>query len=338
MNIERIFSFLVLPGSKLEEQPEISGAEIALRGRLFGMLRNVFDRSDRECDIEICFTASPDGEQENACRSDLLRFLGEQTIDNGLAVAQRLQQVTTNRSGLGLLFLICGRNDEHRKILVSRFPADHGILAEERRRGLRVEFLEKVFMRNAKSYKAVTYTGSSLQSDFWDGKAVDRQAHDKTTEVSTYWIEGFLQSVFKTTPALGTRRLADAMRKAVTATGDLAVKEEIVAATRLAHSFEGTNTSIQEFARRLGLSDTTQAAIVQELTRPELAHDRFVFASDVFSERIPYRSVELDNGALMTASAETFEDCFDRTETAEAGRYIYSTEGRITDQRLRGSK
>jgi putative GTP pyrophosphokinase len=61
---------------------------------------------------------------------------------------------TTHRSGLGLLFLVTGEDDGETKIVVSRFPADSGVLAEEKGKGLTVEFLERIFMKGAKSYKA----------------------------------------------------------------------------------------------------------------------------------------------------------------------------------------
>ena len=47
-------------------------------------------------------------------------------------VAERLQSVTTGRSGLGLLFLINGREGGTQKTVVSRFPAEQGVLAEEK--------------------------------------------------------------------------------------------------------------------------------------------------------------------------------------------------------------
>jgi hypothetical protein len=76
------------------------------------------------------------------------------TLVRGRRIAARLQNVTTHRSGLGLLFLITGTEGLESKIIISRFPADEGILAEANREALTVEFLERIFVKNARAYKA----------------------------------------------------------------------------------------------------------------------------------------------------------------------------------------
>jgi hypothetical protein len=51
--------------------------------------------------------------------------------------------------------------------------------------------------------------------------------------------------------------------------------------------------------------------------------------------------VELDNGALLTAPAERFEECFTavkRRDPEKPGSQTFSTTGVIVDQRLRTSK
>ena len=53
--------------------------------------------------------------------------------------------------------------------VMSRFPADSGILAEQTAKTLNVQFLEKIFMKSATSYKSAVYTGAS-PSDFWEGR------------------------------------------------------------------------------------------------------------------------------------------------------------------------
>jgi hypothetical protein len=53
------------------------------------------------------------------------------------------------RSGLGLLFLIRGKERNKSKLVISGFPADNGILAEEQSNSLTVQFVERIFMKNA---------------------------------------------------------------------------------------------------------------------------------------------------------------------------------------------
>jgi hypothetical protein len=75
-----------------------------------------------------------------------------------------------------------------------------------------VEFLERVFMKNKASYKAVVYEDPSLHAGFWNGRAVDKQLNNPAGQASNYWISDFLLSEFSSTPAHGTRRLAEAIK------------------------------------------------------------------------------------------------------------------------------
>src|SRR5258706_9192007 len=109
MPIEKIHSFLVYPAKNEEEPPNISGTEIPRRGsKLHVMLTGVFDRSHNECNIDVVFRPNEQGEQSNDCRDLLVEYAARPRIGTGRQIAERLQQVSTHRSGLGLLFLVKG--------------------------------------------------------------------------------------------------------------------------------------------------------------------------------------------------------------------------------------
>ncbi|NLF73016.1 MAG: hypothetical protein GX575_28600, partial [Candidatus Anammoximicrobium sp.] len=202
MTLERIHSFLVHPEKKhLDQQTPIRGTLVEHSGRLFKMLGDVFDNADRECMHDITFDPAPDGSQQNDCRNLVVTYLRHRSLDAGRTIAERLQRVTTNKSGLGLLFLLAGRDGAEMKIVLSRFPADSAILAEESAESLSVQFLEKVFMKSATAYKAAVYRGKTLEGDFWDGKAVDKQTNSEVLSISNYWIKEFLSSDFRATSA-----------------------------------------------------------------------------------------------------------------------------------------
>jgi hypothetical protein len=150
------------------------------------------------------------GAQQNSCRDAILTYLSGPTLIRGRHIAERLRAVTTHRSSMSLLFLIAGSEEQDHKMIVSRFPADSGVLAEENQQTLNIAFLERVFMKSAKSYKAVLYRDSSLRAGFWSGRAVDKQLNSPETQLSNYWIAEFLDSDFLTTSAAGTRRLGAA--------------------------------------------------------------------------------------------------------------------------------
>ena len=54
----------------------------------------------------------------------ILQYLVAPTLPNGRRIAERLEQNTDRRSGIGLLFLITGAEGREKKIVLSRFPAD----------------------------------------------------------------------------------------------------------------------------------------------------------------------------------------------------------------------
>jgi hypothetical protein len=165
MEISAIHSFLIHPGKTLENPQAINGTTVTkAAGRLFDMLKRIFDTAENECQHEIAFTPDKDNEQRNGCRDSVLSYIKDRSLPNGRRIAKSLQGVTTNKSGLGLLFLMTGQNKGETKIVISRFPADSGILAQEGEKGLSVEFLERIFMKSATSYKAAVYSGRTTRT------------------------------------------------------------------------------------------------------------------------------------------------------------------------------
>ncbi|MGY4232930.1 hypothetical protein ACVIIW_001877 [Bradyrhizobium sp. USDA 4449] len=338
MGIERIHTYLVHPHKGSKDKPNIGGTTVSLSGKLFRLLDNIFSNSDAELNIQIAFNQSADGKQQNACRDLLIAYVQKPTLPNGRRLAERLASVSDQRTGLGLLFLIVGKEGRNHKIVISRFPTDTAILAEEKRASLTVEFLERVFMKSANSYKAVAYVDSSSGSgSFWLGRAVDKQINSPLTEVSNYWIVDFLDSGFQVTGAAGTRRLAAAIREAAKKVDDIDIKTEIVAAATLARGLRGRRTSIAEFLSQFHLSPAATDAILSELKGDSVATEQFQFDAEEFRTQVGFRSVELNNGGMLTAEANEFDNVFRKEETGR-GNVRFSTEGRIVNDKLRKSR
>jgi hypothetical protein len=236
---------------------------------------------------------------------------------------------------MGLLFLIVGTEGRDHKLIVSRFPADSGILAEANQQTLNVAFLERVFMKSAKAYKAVRYSDSSLTAGFWSGKAVDKQLNNPETQLSNYWIAEFLESDFRTTAAAGTRRLGVALREAAKKTDDLGVKSQISAAVTLANQLGGQMTSISDFGRQFRLSAETMGAISKEVRGAGTIDERFQFDLKEFTNQVAYRTIELDTGGLLTAEARAFDNVFQREVVDSSQDKIrFSTEGKVVNEKL----
>ena len=338
MNLRVAHSYLVQPAKREEDQPVVSGTKVPDSGSLHGMLSGLFERAPDECEIQILFRPDDDGNQENACRDLIEAYARNPTVETGRAVALRLQSVTTHRSGLGLMFLLLGSDGKERHTLaLSRFPAEQGVVAQENASRLSVEFIERVFMKNAKAYKCAIYSTESLDAGFGDGRAIDRQI-SRRGDLSEYWIGEFLMSELRTTGPHGTRRLAEAVRDAVRATDDPGLKQELVSAARLARGQHGYTRSARTIMRRLGVSDETTAAIVKAYPRPELVNESFKFDAEEFVRHTLYQTVELDNGGMLMAEAERFDEVFIAEALAAESRVKYTTEGIVVDQRFRKTK
>lgn len=336
MAIEYIHTYLVHPGKGADDAPRIGGTSVPLNGKLFRLLDNIYTSSDDELDIEISFNQGAGGIQQNDCRDLITAYLHGPTLPRGRRIAERLQSVTDRRSGLGLLFLMAGREGKDDKLVISRFPTDSAILAEEDQNNLTVELLERVFMKSASTYKAAAYQDASLTAEFWLGRAIDRQINSRTVQVSDYWISDFLASGFRLTSAAGTRRLGVVLRNAAKKSADIAVKSEIAAAVTLAGNLGGQRTSIQEFADRFGLSKPARDAIQRELKNPRLADERFRFDANEFQSQVGYRSIELDNGAVLTSQSSEFDEVFQQEVLDDVTQEVrFSTEGRIVSEKLR---
>jgi hypothetical protein len=334
MPITLAHSFLVHPGKNDAEAADVRGTPIRT-GRVFTMLSDLYRQAGQECGIAVVFRPT-NGQQQNDCRDLMIAYVQDPNVENGRALANRLQGVTTRRSGLGLFFLAVG--DEANKLLmVSRFPADQGVMAEEQNGRLTVSFIERIFMKSAKAYKCAIYAGPAEEGAFWTGHAVDKQVN-KEHELSNYWIGDFLASDLSTTGPAGSKRLAVAFREAIKGAAVPEVRDELIAAVQLAGGHTGRVQTAAALADRLGLSLDATNALRENMQRPELFNESFRFDRGEFARHIQYRSLELDNGAILTAENARFADVFEQTTNPEEDATTYTTTGTVVSDLLKKTK
>ena len=115
--------------------------------------------------------------------------------------------------------------------------------------------------------------------------------------------------------------------------GNLDLKEEIIAISKLARQVNEP-LSVNERLTRLNVSQPAQELVRKHLPRGEIAADRFQLDTEEYDRHIKYRSVSLDNGAIITALADEFDQCFIRQEVG-GQRVRFATEGKVTDDRLK---
>ena len=332
----KIHAFLVHPGKNVTPSPALSGKSLPSTGELYNLLADIFHAQPDQRDFEITFRPTNAGTQQNDCRDLIIAFQASPTLARAKPLAERLQLVTDNRSGMGLLFLMAGQQGTRSRIVISRFPANQAIMADIDANGLDVKFLKQVFIKRMTAYKALMIEDSSPATTFWIGTATDRQAGGSPENISSYWLDDFLEADFSETPKAGTRRLAEALKKAVRANPVLSIKAEIAAAVSLAPSvFKNKTISIDQFCNHFGLSIDAQDSIKSQLSKPALSAKTFKFDTNEFKKKVPFRTVEMETGAILTAPSDQFDKVFDVTSKPH-GVVEYTTRGRVTDQRMTG--
>jgi hypothetical protein len=125
--IQHIHTYLVHPGRGIKDPNAVNGATVKLTSSMFNLLDGIYNRAEEECVLDIIFKSN-NGVQQNDCRDLVCAYVSNPTIDTGRAIAERLQVYTDRRPGLGLLFLIVGKEGRDHKIVLSRFPTDSAIL------------------------------------------------------------------------------------------------------------------------------------------------------------------------------------------------------------------
>lgn len=338
MPITHFHSYLIHPGKNIEveDRREISGTEIPLEGKLHDMFRTIYAESRSSCTHRVSFVS---GNQSNAARDLIVPYAKGPTLNRGLKIAQRLQGFTTKTPGIGLLFLVRGEENGKLRTLLSRFPAEVGILAEEAKGGLNVEYLEKVFMKNAKKYKAAVYEDDSPDAKYWRGRVADHQISDGVRTVSDYWVVDFLDSTCNTPSKEGSKRIGKTVKAALKRADDSTVKREIISMAQLIPNLEGTRLSPKTLAKKYSLTKEAEQVWRDASGNDQLFGDEFKFDSKSYSEVIRFETRELDNGAILTCATGQFEDVFNEEVLDEAtGLRIYSTEGKEVDLRLNRTK
>lgn len=333
MAIEHAHSYLVHPGRGQDEQRDVSGVAVPTQSagdKVTRLVASLFDTAEKECNLDILFRPDSRGARNNPCQKLFESYVKHPSLANGKKVAVKLRDVTTHRSGLGLLFLLTGTDSYGPRLVVARFPAEQGVVADESPRKLTVKFIDRVFMKNAHAYKCATYVA---RAGFSDGKAVDKQINDPR-EISDYWIFDFLESDFRTTSAAGSANLGDAVRKATSLT-DGPIRSELIVAAQMMRNQHGRVTSPAQLASELRLSAAAGDAIRSSLPTPALFTQKFRFNQDEFDRHAAFRAVELNNGATLIADNSRFDEVFRREAIGNGGKRRFVTEGEIITEKLR---
>jgi hypothetical protein len=335
MTIEKVYAHLVYPNHKGDLPTPYTASEVQLEGKLFGLIKKIYDDSALECNVDIRFESS---DQNSEMRSLILDLLSKRDSESAGKIAERLASVTTRRSQLGLFFVVIAKDNTKDTVLFSRFPTDQAILADDQNGGLNIEFLEKVFVKKWSTYKGAIFSDTVSRSGFWSGKIVDRQINSAEGEASQYWVEKFLGASFVATKLLGTTRFARAL-SAASRSGSFGVQTEINSSVPFLRQYDGKVASIDDISERLGFSQETREAIKKQMPSGT-ENQSFMMDYDVLRNAVTFRTVKLANGVSVTADSAEFQELVSmETQDTPEGQFVtLSTSGKLLADRLTKAK
>jgi hypothetical protein len=101
-----------------------------------------------------------------------------------------------------------------------------------------------------------------------------------------------------------------------------------------------TRLSAKGLLDRFQVPAETQEQIKERFPKTKSFDETFTFVPDEFAKFVNMRTIELDNGALLTAPTDRFDQVFTREPIAGTNNDVvrFSTEGSIIDQRYRKVK
>lgn len=338
MKIDKIIGFLS-PVAKSRDGislEEIFGQDITSDTRLFELLSEIFNKAEKECDIQIRFIAQTQ-DQDNDVREGIINLTNNFDIDNCRPMVRSLSYLTDNKTKEGLLFFVKAVKDDNSRTFIARFPAEVGITITQANGQKHFDVTEDIFLKNSRRYKAVYYDS---KDQYWVGYAVDKQVNDsngKIKEISEYWIKDFLKSELKMNSKRGSRLLAKAIRKTITESDNETIKSELIGITSTIKNMNNRKGSIKTLLGILNLSDDTKSLVMKQIENPSLNNISFNFDIEEFEHNFNYLVNILDNGAIVIGPAKDFGDIWDKEKVAE-GVYKYSTEGHPIKEKISNSR
>ncbi len=332
MEIKKIFSVLVPPG-KNRDNINLLGTEIQLEGELYNLIKKVYDKSEKECDIPIYFESE---NQQNTCRKMMIDCLKTKSIDEIKSFFLKLSKVTTSVPGIALCFFIIGKKGNQTTIFICRFPAAEAIRTNLDENNFKVDVVKDIYLRSSKFYKSVLYQDESIKNGFWKGKAIDKQTNHKDREISEYWIKDFLKSDFEVTSKSGTATLALSLKDAIQKEEELDNKQQLISFSNMLMNHDSQNITINEQCNNFGMSEELKEKIKSNLKCKAFFDSRFTFDKEEFISQAVFRTVYMKNGAILSAESTKFDSCFQAEVLNAAENMVkYTTISNIEDIKVR---
>jgi hypothetical protein len=307
------------------QEDEILLEDLSSKEKLFSLLGKIAESFVRSNKIEIIFQSK---NQHNVMRELFIRYLKDdkKSIQE---IFRILADSTPIASGKALCFIFIYSFNDKQHLCIIRMPVTTEAASATINSGnLDINIAEDIYIKSAKSYKSVVFEYKNEDDFTWEGFAIDKQLSTKEDEVANYWIEKFLHSELSLKSVAGTRQLSQALKIAIKSACGTETKTQISSFFTFLLNHTGEKIVINDLFDKFGLPENTCKLF--KFGNNNILHTPFELNSGILNKEMPYKSVHLDNGAIISAETEAFDNCF-FSEPVEHGKNKYTTTGSITD-------
>jgi hypothetical protein len=325
MSFSKTYGILINP----KQEGKLPLQDLSFKDKLFSLLQRISDSFEISNKIPIMFQST---NKQNSTRNLMIGFLNDdaEAIQN---IFQTLSQCTPISSGRALCFIFIYKINCKSRLCIIRMPVTTDAASAKIVSGnLDIDIAEDIYVKSEKSYKAVVYEYIDQNKFTWEGFVIDKQFSSKEDETASYWIKKFLLSDLSLTGTAGTRQIAIALKTALKETKDNLTKIQLASFATFLFNYVGKIVEIKKLYNAFGLSPQIQAQL--KYANPAILNTSFELKGDVLEKEISFKSVYLDNGAIISAESKSFDKCFE-IELLEGQRSKFTTVGTVNDVKYR---
>lgn len=216
-----------------------------------------------------------------------------------VAMATSLGRAMDDRSVFTLLMLAAYKDGPLRRLVMWAFPKDEPFHFSVKGERARIRVLEDAFSRSSAFKKAALFEGTNVDTSFWSGHVIDKQAEGGFGNAADYWVNLYLDSVPSLSGSAGTRLLARCLRKTHQSLASQSDKDQLSDAIVAVRASTKPQWSLQKFADEY-LTDQAKTAFLDN-TPPESRSASFTLNKPEFEQRINLRVFRLKDNVMVAA-------------------------------------
>jgi len=333
MSIFRIHAYEVVPQRTEESKILPVGGSLPASSDFVGSLEALFVSSKLEKETVVDFKVDKSAaKRQHDVRDLIVDYLygtPQKAKASSVKIATRLSNSMDNRSPATLLMLTASNSGSDNRITMWAFPQEEAFQFRASKGAARVKLLTDIFSSSSNFRKAATFHGQKRNTDFWNGRVLDRQASVQGS-AANYWTERFLECRSALEGKTGTRLLAVALRKSYESAVSNSDRDQIYSAMVAVRTSPKKPWTIKKFASQF--LDGEANRLFQNAVPSELRMLSFKFDRVEFEKKLNFRVFRLEDDVFVSAPFGTIGKS---VKIGSGKQPKLSCKGVIVDEKLR---